>query len=92
MIGNFRQYGLLSRYLDGFVCDLTNSPIRNTNTPTMRDEMGMSGRKKEIGVRWLDAIVCDPPYGVREGLKVLGSTREDLQKEIRLPDGTLAHL
>lgn len=23
--------------------------------------------------RWLDGIVCDPPYGVREGLKVLGT-------------------
>ncbi|KAK1625394.1 S-adenosyl-L-methionine-dependent methyltransferase [Colletotrichum phormii] len=23
-------------------------------------------------VRWLDGIVCDPPYGVREGLRVLG--------------------
>ncbi|KDN61897.1 hypothetical protein CSUB01_07549 [Colletotrichum sublineola] len=22
--------------------------------------------------RWLDGIVCDPPYGVREGLRVLG--------------------
>ncbi|KAJ4380811.1 hypothetical protein N0V86_004173 [Didymella sp. IMI 355093] len=22
---------------------------------------------------WLDGIVCDPPYGIREGLKVLGS-------------------
>ncbi|KAM0325718.1 hypothetical protein ACHAQA_007018 [Verticillium albo-atrum] len=22
--------------------------------------------------RWMDGIVCDPPYGVREGLKVLG--------------------
>lgn len=26
---------------------------------------------------WLDGIVCDPPYGIREGLKVLG-TREAL--------------
>ncbi|KAM0286450.1 hypothetical protein ACHAQH_000876 [Verticillium albo-atrum] len=30
-----------------------------TNTPLMRR-------------RWMDGIVCDPPYGVREGLKVLG--------------------
>ncbi|KAK1718714.1 S-adenosyl-L-methionine-dependent methyltransferase [Colletotrichum acutatum] len=30
-----------------------------TNTPVRR-------------VRWLDGIVCDPPYGVREGLRVLG--------------------
>jgi len=25
--------------------------------------------------RWLDGIVCDPPYGVREGLKVLGTRK-----------------
>ncbi|CRK31697.1 hypothetical protein BN1708_005509 [Verticillium longisporum] len=30
-----------------------------TNTPLVRR-------------RWMDGIVCDPPYGVREGLKVLG--------------------
>ena len=28
--------------------------------------------------RWLDGMICDPPYGVREGLKVLG-TRSELQ-------------
>ncbi|KAH6662451.1 tRNA guanosine-2'-O-methyltransferase TRM11 [Plectosphaerella plurivora] len=30
--------------------------------------------------RWLDGIVCDPPYGVREGLKVLG-TRDGDKRE-----------
>jgi tRNA (guanine10-N2)-methyltransferase len=39
--------------------------------------------------RWLDAIVCDPPYGVREGCKVLGSRREHLKEEI-LVDGVPA--
>ncbi|KAJ2902677.1 TRM11 catalytic subunit [Zalerion maritima] len=24
------------------------------------------------GERWLDGIICDPPYGVREGLRILG--------------------
>lgn len=42
--------------------------------------------------RHLDCIVCDPPYGVREGLKVLGSTKEHLQEEVRLADGRPAHL
>ena len=28
--------------------------------------------------RWLDGMICDPPYGVREGLKVLGA-RSGLQ-------------
>jgi tRNA (guanine10-N2)-methyltransferase len=42
--------------------------------------------------RCLDSIVCDPPYGVREGLKVLGSTKDSLQHEVILADGRVAHL
>lgn len=42
--------------------------------------------------RVFDSIVCDPPYGVREGLKVLGSTRVALQEVVYLADGTPAHL
>ncbi|KAH0266022.1 RNA methylase family UPF0020 protein, partial [Aureobasidium melanogenum] len=72
VMSNFVQYGLVPQYLDMFVSDLTNTPIRRT--------------------RWLDGIVCDPPYGVREGLRVLGSTREDLQKEVLLKSGVPAHL
>jgi len=46
-------------------------------------------RRKRI----LQAIVCDPPYGVREGLKVLGSTRAALQEVVYLADSGLpAHL
>ena len=41
---------------------------------------------------FLDAIICDPPYGVREGLKVLGSTKEALQREVLLENGQAAHL
>jgi len=64
--GNFSQYGLEARYLGAFVSDLTNTPLRiqqNSNA--------------EGGRGYLDGIVCDPPYGIREGLKVLGS-REQL--------------
>lgn len=41
-----------------------------------------------------DAIVCDPPYGVREGLKVLGAKDEEKfsGKETVLIDGVAAHL
>jgi tRNA (guanine10-N2)-methyltransferase len=49
---NFEQYGLRSSWMDGFIADLTNTPLRLE--------------------RCLDAILCDPPYGIREGLKVLG--------------------
>ena len=51
---NFAQYGLVDRYLDGFISDLTHHPFRSND-------------------RFLDGILCDPPYGVREGLKVLGN-------------------
>lgn len=72
VLSNFQQYGLVSAYLDGFVSDLTNSPLRKT--------------------KFLDAIVCDPPYGVREGLKVLGSRDPEKWKEPVVRDGELRHL
>ena len=70
--GNFEQYGLSGRYLDGFVSDLTNTPLRKT--------------------RFLDAVICDPPYGVREGLKVLGSRDPAKEKEPVLVGGVMGHL
>jgi tRNA (guanine10-N2)-methyltransferase len=71
ILSNFRQYGLLSRYLDSFISDLTHSPMRTG--------------------RFLDGIICDPPYGVREGLKVLGN-RDGSNKEVILVDGEAIHL
>ena len=68
---NFRQYGLLDKYLDGFISDLTHSPLR--------------------AGRFLDGIICDPPYGIREGLKVLGS-KDGVRREVRFLDGKAAHL
>ncbi len=68
---NFRQYGLLHKYIDGFVSDLTHSPLRKG--------------------RWLDGIIGDPPYGVREGLKVLG-TKDGSVKEAIFLNGEAAHL
>lgn len=68
---NFRQYNLLDRYLDGFISDLTHSPLRRG--------------------RWLDGIVGDPPYGVREGLKVLG-TKDGSGKEAVFINGEASHL
>ncbi|KAL9637214.1 MAG: hypothetical protein Q9204_001965 [Flavoplaca sp. TL-2023a] len=41
--------------------------------------------------RYLDGIICDPPYGVREGLKVLGS-KDGGKREIQMIDGKAAHL
>jgi len=42
-------------------------------------------------VRFLDGIVCDPPYGVREGPKVLGYRGEKEAKLVMI-DGVPAHL
>ena len=41
--------------------------------------------------RLFDGIVCDPPYGVREGLKVLGSRDPTKGKEPLIRDGVAAH-
>jgi tRNA (guanine10-N2)-methyltransferase len=69
VVGNFKQYGLLPNYLGGFVSDLTNTPLR------------ILPRDKDFTGGYLDGIVCDPPYGIREGLKVLGSRQELLDSE-----------
>lgn len=61
--GNFKHYGILDRLGDVFTSDLTNSPLR-------RLPFGMGGPCGRA--RLFDGIVCDPPYGVREGLVVLG--------------------
>lgn len=67
VVGNFKQYGLSANYLGGFVSDLTNTPLR----------LGPPGS----ATGYLDGIVCDPPYGIREGLKVLGSRETLLEVE-----------
>jgi tRNA (guanine10-N2)-methyltransferase len=72
---SFGQYALQDRWLDGFIADLTHSALR-------------SGRASG-GL--LDGIVCDPPYGIREGLKVLGS-KDGGNKEVIWIDGDMAHL
>ncbi|KAK3400196.1 hypothetical protein B0T20DRAFT_478041 [Sordaria brevicollis] len=62
--GNFEQYGLTDCLGGMFTADLTNTPIRKSVLTTEKND-GKTGRI-------FDAVVCDPPYGVREGLKVLG--------------------
>lgn len=41
--------------------------------------------------RLFDGIICDPPYGVREGLKVLGCRNGTKGKEIVFRDGKAHH-
>ncbi|KAK0745001.1 S-adenosyl-L-methionine-dependent methyltransferase [Apiosordaria backusii] len=66
--GNFEQYGLLGRLGGTFTADLTNSPIRKQPLGAP----GGDGNRDGVKGRVFDGIVCDPPYGVREGLMVLG--------------------
>ena len=69
---NMIKYGSRHLLLDCFTSDLTNTPLR------MDRLNGFDGDKHQnsnIAGGWLDGIVSDPPYGVREGLKVLGLRR-----------------
>ncbi|KAF2460835.1 RNA methylase family protein [Lineolata rhizophorae] len=84
VVGNFEQYGFKERWLDGWVSDLTNSPLR-----------GLGDEEATRRAGWLDGIVCDPPYGVREGCKTLGKRREERNAVVEGPvyiDGKLSHL
>jgi tRNA (guanine10-N2)-methyltransferase len=62
---NFEQYGLVERMGGFFTADLTNTPIRRAQL--------IPGTETDGKGRMFDAIMCDPPYGVREGLVVLGT-------------------
>ena len=67
---NFRQYEIEDRFGDCVISDLTNSPLRDgSGTPADRG--------------WLDGIICDPPYGVREGLKVLGARKDNANNSMK---------
>lgn len=61
--GNFKHYDMAARLGDVFTSDLTHTPLRRV----VFGQAGPGGRG-----RLFDGIVCDPPYGVREGLRVLG--------------------
>ncbi|KAK6544393.1 hypothetical protein TWF694_001089 [Orbilia ellipsospora] len=77
---NFDQYKIVDRYGDMFVSDLTNSPLGRFG--------GGNGDRSD---RIFDAIICDPPYGVREGLKVLGSRDPNRPKAPTIIDGIAQH-
>ncbi|MCJ1399842.1 hypothetical protein MMC11_003045 [Xylographa trunciseda] len=78
------EYGLAESWLDAFIGDITFSPLRGAD-----GERDCKQAWRRGGL--LDGIVCDPPYGVREGLKVLGS-RDGSGKEVVWIDGKMAHL
>lgn len=65
---NFQLYGLTGLFGDCFTSDLIHTPLRF--------QRSYSGKQN----RWLDGIIADPPYGVREGLKVLGTRHNKMSK------------
>ncbi|MCJ1387528.1 hypothetical protein MMC18_000371 [Xylographa bjoerkii] len=81
---NLEEYGLSGRWLDAFIGDITFSPLRGADGESDYENAWRRGG-------FLDGIVCDPPYGIREGLKVLGS-RDGSGKEVVWIDGKMAHL
>ncbi|KAF8472080.1 hypothetical protein BDZ91DRAFT_775469 [Kalaharituber pfeilii] len=56
VLSNFEKYGVLPGFEDTFISDVTNTPMREC---------------PGVNRRVCDAIICDPPYGVREGFKAL---------------------
>ena len=80
---NFRRYGLEHGLGDCIISDLTNTPLR------------VSTSGSGVAERWIDGIICDPPYGIREGLKVLGMRNSKVEAgkiDLHLIDGLPAHM
>ncbi|ETN36309.1 uncharacterized protein HMPREF1541_08586 [Cyphellophora europaea CBS 101466] len=86
---NFAKYKLHSRLGGCLTGDLVNTPLIR------------GGEAYGKGRRWLDGIIADPPYGVREGLKVLGARKpatplggedESMERKPYLIDGVPAYL
>ncbi|KAF3905501.1 hypothetical protein ABW20_dc0109528 [Dactylellina cionopaga] len=81
---NFEQYKITGYYGDMFISDLTNSPLGRFGAT---ESIEGGSRSEQI----FDAIICDPPYGVREGLKVLGSRDPSRPKVPTIIDGIAQH-
>ena len=80
---NYKQYGTSGQDLGAVISDLVNTPLRGWHS--VSQDSAQNGE-------WLDGIIADPPYGVREGLKTLGR-RNDPEKKIHYSDkGLASHL
>ena len=78
-----RRKGVWRNFDEYGLCDLFGDCFISdlVNTPLRMD-----------GAKWLDSIICDPPYGVREGLKVLGNREERPDKRPVMIDGVPAYI
>jgi tRNA (guanine10-N2)-methyltransferase len=68
IFGNFKQYGLSRPEL---VCSDQTHPVWRIVTCDDDEE------EKNPSIMRFDAIVCDPPYGVRAGARKSGTARRD---------------
>ncbi|KAJ1912945.1 hypothetical protein IWQ60_009426, partial [Tieghemiomyces parasiticus] len=83
---NVTQYNLGHRVLDTVVFDLCRNPWREADVPRPAPASGRGGP-------WFDAIVTDPPYGVRAGAKRLGrKTGLVPEHSFKVVEGTMNHL
>ncbi len=64
IIANFEQYGLESKFLNVVVCDASRDPWRKSS----------AGLTPTL----FDAVIADPPYGIREPTTRVGTEKKDL--------------
>ena len=72
---NLEKYGLTHLFGDCITSDLVHSPWRIFDRRKDSSDRAIAPTKNLRPKRWLDGIITDPPYGVREGLKSLGTRK-----------------
>lgn len=83
-----RQYGLRDKFLDCLTCDFTQHPWRGVGANDDECQHCNPSATSSRSPAFLDAIVGDPPYGVRAGAKRLGQrdTHKNSSTPIWLPE------
>ena len=72
---NLEKYGLTHLFGDCITSDLVHSPWRILDRRESSNRRCLLPTGKVKPKRWLDGIITDPPYGIREGLKSLGTRK-----------------
>ncbi|CAO1632923.1 unnamed protein product [Parajaminaea phylloscopi] len=74
-----KQYGLQGRFLDFAAFDITQHPWRMVHRRADASTPAAAAAAAAASAGLLDAIIADPPYGVRAGAKRLGN--RDVRKQ-----------
>ena len=85
---NLQKYSLTYLFGDCITSDLVHSPFRILDGRKNSDGRAIVPTNKSTPKRWLDGIITDPPYGVREGLKSLGTRKPYGQPRTEPPQAT----